>query len=42
MAGMLECEHGVKDGEWCAECNREMKRAAADDLAASGGIVEKA
>ena len=21
------CEHGVRTGEWCEECNREYKRA---------------
>lgn len=25
---VLVCEHGVKDGDWCEPCNKEMKRAA--------------
>ncbi len=26
-----ECEHGVKDGEWCEPCNREYKRASIEN-----------
>lgn len=25
------CEHAVKEGDWCEECNRDYKCAAAED-----------
>ncbi len=25
------CEHGIPDGDWCEPCNREYKRAAAEE-----------
>jgi carbon storage regulator CsrA len=24
----LRCEHGIKDGEWCEDCNKAYKEAA--------------
>lgn len=29
---VLICEHGVKDGDWCEPCNKEMKTAAREQL----------
>lgn len=29
---VLVCEHGVKDGDWCEPCNKEMKNAAREQL----------
>jgi hypothetical protein len=27
----LYCEHGIADGDWCEECNKEYKRAINDN-----------
>jgi hypothetical protein len=30
--GWQACEHGVKDGDWCEPCNKEMKMAQREQL----------